>query len=138
MSDRQKVFAEHISDYDEKQLPKVLDFKEHRFVTIERDSVTAQTFLKGYKSMRGACNALARAVESCERLVPEKILDLDTGQMHELTVFAFVAPESVDAVAAMFPRHVAACALEAVRAALVNSPERETAIKLLQAALDAS
>lgn len=134
MSDRQQVFKDNIVEYDEKQLPKVVNFAEHRFVTIERDAVTAQTFLKGHKSMRGACNYLARAIEGCERFVPERILDLDDGRMHELDVFAFVAPKSVDAVAVMMPRGVATGALEAIGA--WAGDEARSAEKLLQAALN--
>ena len=132
---RQQVFEREVTEYDERQLPKVLDFKEHRFVSIERDSVSGVTFVRGHKSMRGACNYLAGVVEGCERFVPQKLLDLDTGEMHELDVFAFVAPKSVDAVAVMMPRNMA----ETVAGCLKSWPQLDSvaaAVKLIEHAIE--
>lgn len=114
---RRETFEREVSDFDERQLPKVLDFKSHRFVSIERDSVTGATYVRGHKSLRGACNYLADCIAGAERFVPERILDLDTGELHELDVFAFVAPKSVDATAVMMSRdlmHEIAQSLERV------------------------
>lgn len=133
MPNRQEVFEREISDFDERQLPRVLDFKQHRFVTIERDTVTGSTFVRGHKSLRGACDSLSRTVAGAERFIPERVLDLDTGEMHELDVFAFVAPRHVEAVAVMLPRLAAEAALNAVNASNAGAAMEQARVLLAKA-----
>jgi hypothetical protein len=126
-----------VEDYDEKQLPKVLDFSEHRFVTVERDSVSGATFVRGHKSMRGACSSLSRSVEGCERFIPERVIDLDTEEVHELDVFGFVAPKSVDAVAVMMPRTMLATIDEGLRCCDDSMEEElQPALRVIERALE--
>lgn len=106
MSDREANFERAIVESDERALSKCVDFEEHRFVSIERDVVTMNRYAQGHKSLRGACSHMARAVESGEAYVPESVLDLDTGEMHEIDLFVHVAPKSVGAIAPLFPRQV--------------------------------
>lgn len=113
--DRRKTFDKVFEDYDEKAITKCVDFTWHRFVSIERDSLTTNRYAKGHKSMRGACSYLARAIEEGEPYVPERILDLDSGELHELDMFAFVAPKSVEAVAVMLPRTLATATRDALQ-----------------------
>jgi hypothetical protein len=107
MPDRKTVFDKLVSDVDERQLAKCVDFAQHRFVSIESDKLTHDRYAKGHKSLRGACNHLARAVEEGEAYVPEMVVDLDTGTRHELDLIAFVAPKEVNAVGLMLPRQLA-------------------------------
>jgi hypothetical protein len=104
---RQTVFTAHIEEADEPQLKKAVDFNEHRFVSIERDKSTMDRFAKGHKTLRGACGYMARSVKEGDPFVPEFILDLDNDQRHELTLFAFVVPSNVEAVAVVMPSAMA-------------------------------
>jgi hypothetical protein len=108
MSTRQAVFEKYIESID----PKVKGFKAdaHRFIVVEKDNGRGETYLSGYDSLRGACDYLAREVESCSGWPPEFIVDLDTGEKILLDVKAFVVPQSVDAVALLAPRPVARAA----------------------------
>lgn len=131
--DRRKTFDKVFEDYDEKAITKCVDFTWHRFVSIERDSLTTNRYAKGHKSMRGACSYLARAIEEGEPYVPERILDLDSGELHELDMFAFVAPKSVDAVAVMMPRGLME---ETVKSLDANDRDANAIkVKLMRAAL---
>lgn len=133
---RRETFEHLIEDYDGKQLPRVLDFAEHRFVTVERDSVSGVTFVRGHKTMRGACGSLSRSVAGAERFVPEKVVDLDTAEVHELDVFAFVAPKSVDAVALMMPRAMLTTIGEGLRCCDDSMEEElQPALKVIERAL---
>lgn len=138
MSDRQATFDRLIEEYDPKQLPRVLDFAEHRFVTVERDSVSGATFVRGHKTMRGACGCLSRSVAGAERFIPQKVVDLDTEEVHELDVFAFVAPKSVDAVAVMMPRAVLESVDQQLEAAHPSDEEVTQARRLIKRALERS
>lgn len=138
MTDRATNFDRLVEDYDERQLPKVLDFKQHRFISVERDSVSGATFVQGHKTLRGACGHLSRAVEGCERFIPVRVVDLDTGEQHELDVFAFVAPKHLDAVAAMMPRALLRLVDEGLRSC--DDPDLkerlEPAFKLIERTLE--
>ena len=110
MPSRQQTFNEAIEDHDEAGLRNAVDFAEHRFVSIERDKQTEDRFVKGHKTIRGACGHLSRAVEEGAPFTPEFILDLDTGERHELDLFVTVAPKSVGAVAIVMPLPMARAA----------------------------
>jgi hypothetical protein len=130
---RQDTFKAAIEEYDEAQLKKAVDFKEHRFVSIEHDKMTSDRYAKGHKSLRGACNHLARSVQEGDTFLPEFILDLDSGDRHELDLFVHVAPKTVDAVSVMLPR---ALALAAIGACGVSAAEQvQQAGKMMKAAL---
>lgn len=103
---RQAALDRIVEEYDEKAAERE-NLIAYRFMSIERDVVTAGTYLKGHKSIRGACNYLARVIEEGERFVPVSIVDLDEGTTHELDLHAFVAPRSLGAVALLLPRAVA-------------------------------
>lgn len=136
MSDREANFERAIVESDERALSKCVDFEEHRFVSIERDVVTMNRYAQGHKSLRGASSHMARAVESGEAYVPEFVLDLDTGEMHEIDLFVHVAPKSVNAVAVMMPRSLLDLIDEGLRSC--DDPELkerlEPAFKLLERA----
>lgn len=133
MADRKQAFEDAIEEYDEAQLKKAVDFKEHRFVSIEHDKVTSDRYAKGHKSLRGACNHLARSVQEGDTFLPEFILDLDNGDRHELDLFVHVAPKSVDAVSVMLPRALAAAAVNACDASAAEPVQQ--AGKMMKAAL---
>lgn len=133
MADRKKVFTDAIEEYDEAQLRKAVDFAEHRFVSVEHDKMTSDRYAKGHKSLRGACNHLARSVQEGDTFVPEFILDLDSGDRHELDLFVHVAPKSVDAVSVMLPRALAAAAVNACDASAAEQVQQ--AGKMIKASL---
>lgn len=109
---RQENFDRAIEDYDAKALNKCVDFDQHRYITVERDGYTANHYVKGHKTLRGACDYLAQVREEGEPFVPEQVLDLDTAEQFELDVLAFVAPKQLDAVAVMLPRELATQVLD--------------------------
>lgn len=104
---RVETFERIVEDADSKQLEKVVRFEDHRFVSIERDTLTSQRYARGHKTLPAACTYLARVIEEGEPMVPESVIDLDTGQQHELDLFVHVAPRSVDAVSPLMPRSAA-------------------------------
>jgi hypothetical protein len=120
MADRKKTFTDAIEEYDEAALKKAVDFKEHRFVSIEHDKMTSDRYAKGHKSLRGACNHLARSVQEGDTFLPEFILDLDSGQRYDLDLFVHVAPKSVNAVSVMLPRELALAAIGACDASAAD------------------
>ena len=137
---RRTNFEETFDEVDETALKKHINFDEHRFVSVEKDSITGSTLLQGHRTLRGACGHLKRAVEECERFVPECVVDLDTGQEHQLDVFVFVAPKSVEAVAVLLPRAL----VTEMTKRLLNSdrpegaPNIESGILAMQQAIDRS
>ncbi len=131
---RKQRFDELTTDYDEKALTKAVGFAEHRFISIERDKLTSDRYAKGHKSLRGACNYLARAVEEGEAYVPELIFDLDNDVKHELAMIVHVAPKSIDAVSLLVARPVAEAMLAAVKASSADISRQ--AEQQLQTAID--
>lgn len=103
MPNRKAAFEEAIEEYDDAGLKKAVDFADHRFVSIEHDKTTDDRFAKGHKTIRGACGHLQRAVAEGDPFVPEFILDLDTGERHELDLLVTVVPKSVEAVVVVMP-----------------------------------
>lgn len=131
MSDRKQAFTEAIEEYDEAGLKKAVDFGQHRFVSIEHDKMTEDRFAKGHKTIRGACGHLSRAMREGDPFTPEFILDLDTGQRHELDLFVTVAPKTADAVVVVLSREMAAAAVDACR-----SHDFDTTADQIQKAID--
>lgn len=129
MSAREDAFNRLIEEYDAKALSKVVNFAEHRFVSIERDAVTGDTYAKGHKTMRGACGHMARAVQEGDTFLPVGVIDLDQDTAHEVDLFAFVAPKTLEAVAVLMPRDVA-------RDVLVELEAETPGAKLIQQAID--
>lgn len=136
ITERKEHFDQAFSEVDEKQLAKSVDFAQHRFVSIERDKLTSHRYVKGHKSLRGACNHLARAQMEGESYVPEHILDMDTGELHELELMVHVAPKHVGAVSIMLPAALAEGVLSMIKASA--SETARTAEKLFQQAIDRS
>jgi hypothetical protein len=121
---RRDTFTDAIEEYDEAALKRAVDFAAHRFVSIEHDKTTSDRYAKGHKSLRGACNHLARSVQEGDTFLPEFILDLDTGERHELDLFVHVAPKSVDAVSIMLPRMLARAAAQACEASAAEPSQQ--------------
>lgn len=137
MSDREANFNRAFAEYDERALAKCVDFSEHRFVSIERDTLTRQRYVRGHKTMRGACGHLSRTVEECLAYIPDGVLDLDTGETHELDVFGHVAPKNVDAVAVMMPRAMLTTIDEGLRCCDDSMEEElQPALKVIARALE--
>jgi hypothetical protein len=132
---RQDVFNNVIEEVDESQLKKAIDFTEHRFVSIERDKQTTDRFAKGHKTMRGACGYLSRAVESGDPFVPEFVLDLDTGERHELELFVTVAPKAAEAVMIVMPLPMAQATASSLRDTTLHEPARQASV-VIQLAID--
>lgn len=130
---RKEHFDAIVAEYDEKALAKCADFTKHRYVSVERDKITSERYVKGHGSMRSACNYLAAATEEGEGFIPELVIDLDTGVKSELDLLAFVYPKTIDAVGVMLPRPVAE-ALQA-RLTIAKSDAGPELMKQLDAGL---
>jgi hypothetical protein len=131
--DRQRAFAQLFEEADEKQVEKMVVFDQHRFLSVERDKATSDRFVKGHKTMRAACDHLANGMMEGEPFIPEYVFDLDTGERHELDLFAFVVPRSVDAVSLIMPRQLASDAADALANDVSDAADQ--AMKILHAAL---
>lgn len=116
MPTRFDAWKEAISEWDEKAIKGVVEFDKHRFIAIERAKTGDDRYATGHKTLRGACNHLSRALEEGETFIPEYIIDLDTGERHELDVFAAVVPKSVAAVSLVLPPGTVSAILSALDA----------------------
>ena len=114
---RRKVFAGIFEEVDEPQLKKSVDFAAHRFVSVERDKTTTDQFVKGHRTLRAACDHMALGMREGDPFVPEHVYDLDTGERHDLDLFTFVVPTSVDAAAFVMPVSMARDAADTLRRA---------------------
>lgn len=102
---------------------KTLDLAVHRFIAVERETVTSDYYMSGHKTARAACEALAREVEGCGGWSPMFLLDLDADERHIFKIVTFVFPENVDGIGIMLPRELA----ETLVSALSGDSEGVTA-----------
>lgn len=104
-STRREALSKFVETFDEKVFDKSVDLSKEKIVAIERDAQTSDTYLSTHKNLRAACDYLASTVGMGYQ--PEFLLDLDTGERHDLDLIAFVTPKSVDGVGVLLPRSVA-------------------------------
>lgn len=114
-TDRAATFERLMEDYDAKSLAKTVDFTKHRYCSIERDAVSGVLYVKGHPNLRRACDHMARAVEEGEAMVPDQVLDLDTGEFTKVDLFVHVAPVTIEAVSVLLPRRLALEARESIQ-----------------------
>lgn len=99
----------YIESFDGKAVEKQksLDLSVHRFIAVERETVTTDCYMSGHKTARAACEALSREVETCRGWSPMFLIDLDSGERQVFNIIAFVFPEGVDGVGVVLPRSLA-------------------------------
>lgn len=135
---RAAALGTYIESFDAKSVEKgkSIDLTVHRFIAVERETVTSEYYMSGHATARAACDSLAREIETCRGWAPTFLVDLDTGERHVFAIVAFVFPENVDGVGVVLPRNLARLVVAVLGGETADPTATTKAAGILQRAID--